>query len=156
MGELPSAEVASDTFKGGSFREEVTRSTFGVPSPLDCSGASAGIDLSRETEALIQAKVARTGRTADEILREALVRTGDVLTWRNRADADIENFRNVAGLLALGDALARFLDLVGGEYRLAPHLGVKTRKCAGRQRDGEDKTNLRLAPVAPRPHSPAR
>jgi antitoxin VapB len=41
------------------------------------------IDLSRETEALIQAKVARTGRTADEILREALVRTGDVLTWRS-------------------------------------------------------------------------
>jgi adenine specific DNA methylase Mod len=34
------------------------------------------IDLSQETEALIQAKAARTGRTADEILREALVRTG--------------------------------------------------------------------------------
>jgi hypothetical protein len=32
---------------------------------------------------------------------------------RNRADANIENFRNVAGLLAFGDALARFLDLVG-------------------------------------------
>lgn len=37
------------------------------------------IDLSQETEALIQSKAARTGRTADEILREALVRTGDVL-----------------------------------------------------------------------------
>jgi antitoxin VapB len=41
------------------------------------------IDLSQETEALIQAKAARTGRTADEILREALVRTGAVLTWRS-------------------------------------------------------------------------
>jgi antitoxin VapB len=41
------------------------------------------IDLSQETEALIQAKAARTGRTADEILRQALVRTGAVLTWRS-------------------------------------------------------------------------
>jgi hypothetical protein len=37
------------------------------------------IDLSRETEALIQAKVARTRRTADDILREALIRSGEVL-----------------------------------------------------------------------------
>lgn len=41
------------------------------------------IDVSQEIEALIQAKVARTGRTPDEILREALVRTGDVLPWRS-------------------------------------------------------------------------
>src|SRR5580658_10028143 len=44
------------------------------------------INLSQETEALIQAKAARTGRTADEILREALVRTGDVLTWRSSVE----------------------------------------------------------------------
>jgi hypothetical protein len=44
------------------------------------------IDLSQETEALIQAKAARTGRTADEILREALVSTGNVLTWRSSAE----------------------------------------------------------------------
>jgi hypothetical protein len=27
------------TLKGRSFREKVTKSTFGAPSPLDCSGA---------------------------------------------------------------------------------------------------------------------
>jgi hypothetical protein len=37
---------------------------------------------------------------------------------RNRADADIENFRNLTGFLAFGNALPRFLDLVGRE----PHL----------------------------------
>jgi hypothetical protein len=41
---------------------------------------------------------------------------------RNRADADIESFRNLARRLALGDALPRFLGLVGREDRLAPHL----------------------------------
>ena len=41
---------------------------------------------------------------------------------RNRADADIEGFRNVTRCLAFGNALARFFDLVGREYRLAPHL----------------------------------
>jgi hypothetical protein len=44
------------------------------------------IDLSKETEALIQAEAARTGRTADELLRDALVRTGDVLAWRSPAE----------------------------------------------------------------------
>lgn len=44
------------------------------------------IELSRETEALIKAKAARMGRTADEILREALVRAGDVLTWRSTVE----------------------------------------------------------------------
>jgi antitoxin VapB len=38
------------------------------------------INLSQETEALIQAKAARTGRTAD------LIRTGDVLTWRSSVE----------------------------------------------------------------------
>ena len=43
------------------------------------------INLSQETEALIQAKSAHTGRTPDQILREALSRTGDVLPWRSSA-----------------------------------------------------------------------
>jgi antitoxin VapB len=41
------------------------------------------IKLSQETEAMIQAKAAQTGRTPDEILREALARTGEVLPWRS-------------------------------------------------------------------------
>jgi hypothetical protein len=41
------------------------------------------INLSQEIEALIRAKVAGTGRTPDEILLEALTRTGDVLPWRS-------------------------------------------------------------------------
>ena len=44
------------------------------------------IELSKETEALIQANAARTGRTVDEILREALVRARDVLVWRSPAE----------------------------------------------------------------------
>ena len=43
------------------------------------------IKMSRETEALIEAKAARTGRTPDEIVRTALLRAGDVLPWRNPA-----------------------------------------------------------------------
>jgi antitoxin VapB len=43
------------------------------------------LDLSHETEALIRANAARTGRTPDELLREALARSGDVLPWRNSA-----------------------------------------------------------------------
>ena len=39
------------------------------------------INLSQETEAIIQAKAAQTGRTPDEILREAL--TVAVLPWRS-------------------------------------------------------------------------
>ena len=43
------------------------------------------IDISQETEALIRDKSARSGRTPDEVLREALSRTGDVLPWRSSA-----------------------------------------------------------------------
>jgi hypothetical protein len=43
------------------------------------------IKLSHETEALIEAKAARTGRTPDEIVRAALMRAGDVLPWRSSA-----------------------------------------------------------------------
>jgi hypothetical protein len=41
------------------------------------------VNLSQETETLIVAKAARTGRTPDEIVRDALAHAGDVLPWRN-------------------------------------------------------------------------
>jgi antitoxin VapB len=41
------------------------------------------VDLSQETETLIAAKAALTGRTPDEIVRDALTHAGDVLPWRN-------------------------------------------------------------------------
>jgi hypothetical protein len=41
------------------------------------------MNLSKKNETLIAAKTARTGRTPDEIVREALMQTGDVLPWRN-------------------------------------------------------------------------
>jgi hypothetical protein len=41
------------------------------------------IDLSQEIEALIKARAARTGRTPDDVLREVLVPTGDILPWRS-------------------------------------------------------------------------
>ena len=41
------------------------------------------VNLSRETETLIAAKAARAGRTPDEIVRDALERTGNVVPWRN-------------------------------------------------------------------------
>lgn len=53
------------------------------------------INLSQETEALIQAKAARTGRTADEILREPLIRTGDVLTWRSSVEPPPAGLRHL-------------------------------------------------------------
>jgi antitoxin VapB len=43
------------------------------------------IEMSPDTEALIQAKASSTGRTPDEIVRAALSRTGDVLPWRSQA-----------------------------------------------------------------------
>ena len=49
-------------------------------------------------------------------------RSTDIGKPRNRADADIEGFRNLARRLALGDALPRFLGLVGREDRLRPIL----------------------------------
>ena len=42
-------------------------------------------NLSQETEALIQAKAASTGRTPDEVVRDAVSRTGDILPWRGPA-----------------------------------------------------------------------
>jgi antitoxin VapB len=43
------------------------------------------ISLSEEVEAIVKAKAASTGRTPDEILRDALARTGEVLPWRSSA-----------------------------------------------------------------------
>ena len=48
-----------------------------------CARFCPMIKLSQETKAMIQAKAAQTGRTPDEILREALARKGDVLPWRS-------------------------------------------------------------------------
>ncbi|MGH6846315.1 MAG: PSK operon transcription factor [Methylocella sp.] len=62
------------------------------------------INLSQETEALIQAKAASTGRMADEILREALVRAGDVLTWRRSVEplpADLTKDELIARMEAI-------------------------------------------------------
>lgn len=41
------------------------------------------VNLSQETETLIAAKAARAGRTPDEVVRDALARTGDMVPWRN-------------------------------------------------------------------------
>lgn len=43
------------------------------------------ISLSRETEALIEAKAASAGLTPNDIVRNALSRTGAVLPWRSPA-----------------------------------------------------------------------
>jgi hypothetical protein len=62
------------------------------------------INLSRETEALIQAKAAQTGRTPDDILREALTRTGDVLPWRSSVappPANLSKDELIAGMEAI-------------------------------------------------------
>ncbi len=42
-------------------------------------------NLSQETEALIRAKAASTGRTPDEVVRDAVSRTGDILPWLSPA-----------------------------------------------------------------------
>jgi antitoxin VapB len=62
------------------------------------------INLSQETEAIIQAKAARTGRTPDEILREALTRTVDVLPWRSSVappPANLTKDELIAGMEAI-------------------------------------------------------
>jgi len=63
------------------------------------------IDLSQETEAILQAKAAQTGRTPDEILREALTRTGDVLPWRSSVAPPPVN-PSEAELIAAMEAIA--------------------------------------------------
>ena len=45
------------------------------------------INLSQETEKLIETKAMSTGRTPDEIVRAAVSVTGDILPWRSSARA---------------------------------------------------------------------
>ena len=62
------------------------------------------INLSQETEAIIQAKAAETGRTPDEILREALTHAGDVLPWRSSVappPANLSKDELIAGMEAI-------------------------------------------------------
>ena len=63
------------------------------------------INLSQELEELIRAKAAGTGRTPDEILREALTRTGDVLPWRGSVVPPPANLTK-AELIAAMEAIA--------------------------------------------------
>ena len=50
---------------------------------LMAEGRKRMVNLSRETETLIAEKAALTGRTPDEIVRDALTHAGDVPPWRN-------------------------------------------------------------------------
>jgi antitoxin VapB len=62
------------------------------------------ITLSHETEKILRAKAERTGRTPDEILREALSFTGEVLPWRSSATPPPENLTKdelIAGMEAI-------------------------------------------------------
>lgn len=76
---------------------------------LDCyvpgnSGEFAVITFSPETEEILRAKAAQTGRTPDEILREVLSRTGDVAPWRNPVAPPPENLTRdelIAGMEAI-------------------------------------------------------
>jgi hypothetical protein len=63
------------------------------------------INLSEEIEAIVKAKAASTGRTPDEILREALARSGDVLTWRSSVTPPPANMTD-ADLIAAMEAIA--------------------------------------------------
>ncbi len=62
------------------------------------------IHISQETEALIRDKSARTGRTPDQILREALSRAADVAPWRAsslRPSAGLSRDDLIAGMEAI-------------------------------------------------------
>jgi antitoxin VapB len=63
------------------------------------------ISLSEEVEAIVRAKAASTGRTPNEILREALARRGDVLPWRSSAPPPAANMSD-AELVAAMEAIA--------------------------------------------------
>ena len=62
------------------------------------------ITLSPETEQVLRAKAAQTGRTPDEILREVLCRSGDVAPWRSSVQPPPENLTRdelIAGMEAI-------------------------------------------------------
>src|SRR4051794_11948497 len=63
------------------------------------------VHLSRETETLIAAKAARTGRTPDEIVRDALTPSGSVLPWRYSAKP-LSTAMSKAALIAEMEAIA--------------------------------------------------
>ena len=65
------------------------------------------VDLSQETETLIAAKAARTGRTPDEIVRDALMATGSVLPWRNSAKPLPEAMSKAAWITEMEEIAAR-------------------------------------------------
>ncbi len=69
-----------------------------------CAKVIPMINLSQEIEALIRAKAAGTGRTPDEILLEALARTGDVMPWRSSVappPANLTKAELIAGMEAI-------------------------------------------------------
>ena len=63
------------------------------------------VTLSPETEEILRDQAARTGRTPDEILREALSRTAEVLPWRSFAERPAENLSRDE-LIAAMEAIA--------------------------------------------------
>ena len=65
------------------------------------------ISLSEEVEAIVKAKAASTGRTPDEILREALARTGEVLPWRSSAPAPTANMSHAELIAAMEEIAVR-------------------------------------------------
>jgi len=65
------------------------------------------ISLSEEVEAIVKAKAASTGRTPDEILREALARTGEVLPWRSSAPAPPANMSHAELIAAMEEIAVR-------------------------------------------------
>lgn len=63
------------------------------------------INLSHETEALLREKAERSGRTPDEVMREALSHAGDTLPWRG-AEAPPPGHLTKDELIARMEAIA--------------------------------------------------
>jgi hypothetical protein len=95
------------------------------------------IAVSPETEEILRAKAARTGKTPDEILREVLSRAGDVAPWRSTVAPPPENLTRDE-LIARMEAIA-----VRSASRAAPST-----------RDPSTKSSIRH--VSPHRHSRSR
>jgi antitoxin VapB len=65
------------------------------------------IRLSKETEALIQAKAARMRLTPEELLRETFARTREVLPWRSHVAPPPENLTKDELIARMEDIAAR-------------------------------------------------
>jgi hypothetical protein len=63
------------------------------------------IHLSSETEALLREKAKRSGRTPDDVLREALAHAGDIAPWRG-SDAPPPRHLTKDELIARMEAIA--------------------------------------------------